>query len=178
MKNLLQEVWRLSCVRLGIIFIRSKIILNNFFRNQQERGEFPLQNLFRRASRALMFANAALMFSAMVSAPGFSKERVYYRHADEPAYTTVYEPNEPRYEYRETKYAYDDSGNYLIGYLHHLWYWFWCNIVLILLIVLVVWLVCCWFHVSRVRQEFAAARAVTTDAQALFLLNTLERRLV
>ena len=150
--------------------------------------------IFNYALRLFALIVTTLLFNTMSAEPLLSKEDYYRKYSYEPARPTTYEPegksdhqsveyNHGGSDYQNAKYYYGSSDHYLIGYLYYLWYWIWCNIVLILIIAIIVWLIVRWYYRSRIDAEFRAVAASVPPGGEVsvgnvgFMLNTLRNSL-
>jgi hypothetical protein len=117
----------------------------------------------------------------MSAEPLFSKEN-YYRYSSEPARTVIYDTEECKQGDQNDECA-GGSDHYLRSYLYYLWHWFWCNIILILIIGIIFWLLFRWWYARRITAEFVAAAARLpvagdlTVGNAQFMLGTLRNSL-
>lgn len=66
-----------------------------------------------------------------------------------------HQKNYVQVEYKPAKHDYYD----LDGFFYHWWNWFWCNLVLIIIVGLIVWLIFRLWYGFQITNRFAAAAA-------------------
>ncbi len=174
------------------------------FQNPYIVLQYRRAKIFDYTLRLFALVLITLVFNTMSAEPLFSKENYDPRYSYEPARPTYYKPEEPKNDYQnyqnyqdyqkveynnggpdyqKTQYYYGHSDYYLLGYLYYLWYWIWCNIILILIITIIAWLIFRWYYRSRINAEFAAAATGLpaagdlTVGNARFMLGTLRNSL-
>lgn len=98
-----------------------------------------------------------LALSMSCAIPSLGKNNSYYSNDHEAAYTTAYEPEQHRHNYKKAEYHYPQSGYYIINYIYHLWNWLWYNIIFVIIIAIVVWYICRAHYRCLIDKEFHCA---------------------
>jgi hypothetical protein len=104
-----------------------------------------------QALRSLMAIFVFVAFNALFASPSSAKSDIYY--------PTTYEHESPRHEVTyETVEHYPKTKHYYFSdYLEQWWHWFWCNIILIIIIALIWWLIFLFIYGRSITSTFAVA---------------------